>query len=182
MAEIVNLADRRRSLAAKRGFKGWERRFSRSFDVSTRIEDLSHETLGRLIGGGEESNSLLYDLIMGIKGLGPGLRFHFLAGAEKIGIVDIAVFLLDQLRFEAMRRLGWIDDYPGYHIPLVDLVEGYGVKFSGTGMETPSLSRDHARYGEYRRTFSGDRGVFVRRLIPEAIDAFHDEDGGPGTL
>lgn len=181
MAEIVNLAERKRSLAARKGFKSWEARFSRTFDGSTRMEDLDHQALGKLIGGGEESNDLLYDLIMGIKGLGAGLRFHFLEGAEKVRILDIAVFLLDQLRFEAMRRLGWIDNYPGYHIPLVDLVQGFGVRFADGSIETPSLSPGHLRYGEYRRTFPADRGVFVRRLIPEAIEAFRDEGGEPGT-
>ena len=182
MAEIVNLANRRRRLAARRGFRNWEARFSRVYDENTCMQDLSHETLRMLIDGGEESNDLLCELIMGIKDLGAGLRFHFLEGSEKIGIVDISVFLLDQLRFEAMRRLGWIDDYPGCNIPVVDLVVGYGVKYSGAAIETPSLSPDHSRYGEYRRTFAGDRGVFVRRLIPEAIEAFRDEDEGPGEL
>lgn len=181
MAEVLYLEDRRRRLAAKKGFRSWRQRFSGPFDETTRLEDLNDETLRSLIGGGEESETSLYELIMGAKGMGAGLRFHFLDGTEKIGVVDIAIFLLDQLRFEAMRRLRWIDGYPGFHIPLIELIEGYGVRFSEARHDTPALSPSHPRYGEYRGAFSGDRAVFVRRLIPDVIRTFGDTEGDPVT-
>jgi hypothetical protein len=181
VAEVLYLDDRRRRLAAKRGFKSWRQRFSGSFDETTCLEDINVETLRRLIGGGEESETALYELIMGVRGMGAGLRFHFLEGTEKIGVVDVAVFLLDRLRFEAMRRLRWIDDYAGFHIPLIELIEGYGVRFSEAGHDTPALSPSHPRYGEYRRTFVGDRAVFVRRLIPDVIQSFGHAEGDPVT-
>lgn len=171
------MQEKRRQLTAKKGFLGWTHRFSESFDEFTRLEDLSNSTLEILIRGGEESSMPLYEFILGVKGLGMGPRFYFMENPDKMAIMDITLFLLDQLRFEAMRRLGWVEDHPTFHIPLLDLVEQFTGRFSAIRNQTPSLALNHPRYMEYDKCFEGDRSAFVRRLIPEVLEVFGKTDG-----
>ncbi len=172
MGEILNIRDRHRRLAAKRGFEKWVRKFSEPFDQETSIADLSDSTLGILIQGNEESSLTLHDFIMGVMGMGPGLRFHFLENAEKMALMDVSFFLLDQLRFEAMRRLRWVEDHPNFHVPMIDLVDCFTDRFSKVRHEAPALSRDHRFYKDYEKAFAGDRSSFIRRLVPMALDEF----------
>lgn len=172
MSKILNLEKEKRSLAAKRGFHSWLDRFAEPLDESIGLQDLSDSTLCTLIQPGSDSSMIIYEFIMGVKGLGKGPRFHFLENQHKMAIMDITLFLLDQLRFEAMRRLGWIDAYPTMTTPLVDMVVQFDSRFAADRHQTPSLSPTHPRYEEYRDTFEGDRASFIRRLIPEALQAF----------
>ncbi len=176
MTEIVNLEDKRRQMAARKGFDAWHRRFPEAFDENTRARDLTDHTLGVLIHGGEELSMPLYDFIMGALGMGRGPRFYFMDNPDKMAVMDITLFLLDQLRFEAMRRLGWVDDHPTLHIPLLDLVRSYSSQFERARHQTPPLSRSHPLYDEYEKTFESDRPGFVRRLIPEVIKVFSDRE------
>lgn len=177
MAEILELEKHRRKLAAKKGFLAWARRFAEPFGGETCLKDLSDKTLEVLIRGGEESTMLLYDFIMGIKGLGGGPRFHHLENNEKMAVMDVTLFLLDQLRFQAMHRLGWIDDHPTFHIPLVELADGASTRFATLRGSVPQLFSGHPLYEEYRNAFEGDRSSVVRKLIPAAIVAFQDKTG-----
>lgn len=172
MAEIVELQKQKRRLAAKRGFKVWNQRFPEHFNEDTRLMDLSDSTLNILAKSGEESSLLLYDLIMGLKGYGRGARFFELPSKERLTVTDITLFLLDQLRFEAMRRLGWVEEVPTSSVVLLDLVDRFSTTFAPLRNTTPALSPSHPRYPEYKDTFCSDQHVFVRKLIPEALEAF----------
>ena len=172
MAKILEMKGKRQYLTAKRGFEGWNRRFSESFDEHTCLQDLSDATLAKLIQPGEDASMAINDFIMGVQGLGTGTRFHFLENLDKMALMDITLFLLDQLRFEAMRRLGLLEQSPTSRIPLVDLVVEFPTRFSADRHRTPSLSSTHPRYEQYQQTFEGDRAAFIRRLIPEVLDKF----------
>jgi hypothetical protein len=172
VAEILDLQDRKRRLVAGKGYANWIRKFSESFDQKTTVADLSDSTLAVLIRGDEESSLCLYDFIMGVMGLGAGLRFYFLDSAVKMTVMDVTFFLLDQCRFEAMRRLGWLEDHPTLHIPLVDLVSSFRDTFPRERHTAPSLSQSHPGFEEYEKTYGGDRAAYVRRLIPDAIEEF----------
>lgn len=174
MTKILDMAEAKRSLAAKRGFESWLTRFAEPFDQHLCLPDLSNTTLSILIQPGGDSSMIIYELIMGVKGLGKGPRFHFLENEDKMAVMDITLFLLDQLRFEAMRRLGWIEIYPTQTVPLVDLVLEFSQRFALDRHQTPNLSPAHPRYEEYLSTFEGDRAAFIRRLIPEVLQAFDD--------
>jgi hypothetical protein len=177
VAQILEMREKKRQLTAKKGFQGWTRRFTESYDENTRLEDLSDSTLEVLIRGGEESSMPLYELILGVKGLGMGPRFYFMESGDKMAVMDITLFLLDQLRFEAMRRLGWVEDHPTFHAHLVDLVEQFTGRFSAIRNQTPPLSPGHPRYREYAETYEGDRSAFVRRLIPQVLEVFGKDEG-----
>jgi hypothetical protein len=169
------MEQRRRHLAARRGFESWAQRFSDALDESTTLEDLSDSTLASLIQAGEDSTMAIYEFIMGVRGMGPGTRFFTFKTSDKMAIMDITLFLLDQLRFECMRRLGWVENYPARGIPMLDLVEQFGERFSSVKYEAPALSAAHPRYSEYEHTFEGDREAFIRRLIPQAILSFQEK-------
>jgi hypothetical protein len=172
LAEVIRMAEARRQLNARRGFQGWTQRYGESFNESTCLPDLSDATLASLIEAGEQTSLAIHDLVMGVKNLGRGAQFHSLDTSQKMAIMDIAIFLLDQLRFECMRRLGWIDGYATMTIPLVDLISDFQTDFAATKNETPTLTTSHPRYQDYQNEFDMDRGAFLRRLIPEAIETF----------
>ena len=175
MAKILDMKEKRQSLTAKRGFEKWSRRFAESFDENTRLMDLDDITLAKLIQPGEESSMAIYEFIMGVRGLGAGARFYFLENLDKMAVMDITLFFLDQLRFEAMRRLGWVEDFPNSRVPMVDLVAEFADRFSADKHRTPELSSTHPRYEEYRQTFAGDRAAFIRRLIPELLEIYQEK-------
>ena len=178
MAEILEFHQQRRRLAAKKGFAAWTKRFSESFDENTTLENLSDSTVRTLIQGGEDSSLLLYELIMGIKRLGRGAQFHDLESEAKLAVTDVTLFLLDQVRFEAMRRLGWVEPSPAFRIPIPDLIEDLSTVYATMKSQTPELHPSHPRYREYQEAFEGDRPVFVRRLLPDALESFREKDKG----
>lgn len=181
MAAIVNLSEQRRNMAVKRGFQSWEVRFAETYTSQTRLSDLSDTTLRELFRGGPEGSMPLYDCIMGVLGLGLGPRFYYLENKQRLQVMDIALFLLDQLRFEAMRRLGWVEDSPLFHVPIVDLVLDFGSKYVSMQHWTPTLATSHPAFVDYMDTFETDRGSFIRRLIPQALEEFGKKPEDPGS-
>jgi hypothetical protein len=134
-----------------------------------------------LAHGKEGSSTAFHELIMGIKGLGLASRFHYLDGDSKMSVTNMTLFLLDLVRFEAMYRLGWIEDYPFLGTALVDLVQNFHEQFAAAGNKSPTLSKAHPRYPEYMALFEGDRHSFIRKLIPEAIKTFCAMEDDSGT-
>lgn len=177
MGKVLDLQEERRALIARRGFRAWSEQFSEEFGPLTTLSDLSDKTLAFLIQGGDESNRALQDLVMGLKGLGASARFHFLENRDKMLVMDVVLYVLDQLRFQAMKRLGWVGDSPAFHVSILDLVEEFHTRFAALPQLPPPLSPQHPRFAEYAGTFEPDRGPFVRRLIPDAIKSFNEKVG-----
>jgi hypothetical protein len=181
MGRLLYIVECKRRIAAKKGFNPWGRRFGISFDENTSVRRLDNQIIKYLIKGNEDSSSALYELIMGIKGLGQAPRFHHLDSESKMGVTDITLFLLDLVRFEAMYRLSWLDDYPFLRVPLVDIIQSFPDQFSAARHSSPALSSAHPLYEQYVAEFEGDRHSFIRKLIPEAIKAFCDMEDDAGT-
>lgn len=177
MAEIIDLERFRSKVAADQGFRSWLARFQEQFGPDTLLTDLSPSTLLYLATPGEENLYVLFDLVMGAQKLGGSLRFRLdnLENDTKMKIIDCAFALVDRVRFEVMRRLGWVTAVPDSEVPIIVLVERawrQGVKF---GQEAPDLDREHPDFAAYDRLNSMDRVVFLRRLIPRAVLAFRDQ-------
>jgi hypothetical protein len=181
MGKLFYIEESRRRLAAKRGFDPWWLRFGVSFDENTSIRQLDDQVIKYLAYGKEGSSTALYELIMGIKGLGRAPRFHYLDSESKMGVTNITLFLLDMVRFEAMYRLGWIEDYPFLEVALIDLVQAFQEQFAAARNKPPALSKAHPLYAEYLAQFEGDRHSFIRKLIPEAIKTFCAMEDDSGT-
>ncbi|MDR3555891.1 MAG: hypothetical protein P4L55_14130 [Syntrophobacteraceae bacterium] len=174
MGRVLFLDECRRKIVARKGFDSWHRRFGIRFDENATVRILDASVIRFLARGNEDASCAFYELIMGIKGLGHAARFHFLDGRSKMCVTDITLFLLDLVRFEAMFRLGWIEDYRSLKVPLLDIIEDFQDKFAESRHTAPVLATAHPLYKEYAAQFDMDRHAFIRRLIPEAMKVFCD--------
>jgi hypothetical protein len=177
MAEVINLEHFRSKVAADQGFRSWLARFQEQFGPDTRLQDLSPSTLLYLATPGEENLYVLFDLVMGAQGLGGSLRFRLddLNNDTKMKIIDCAFALVDRVRFEVMRRLGWVTLVPEVEVPIIALVDRawrLGARFN---QEAPALAPEHQEFPAYARLSPMDRVVFLRRLIPRAVVTFRDQ-------
>jgi hypothetical protein len=172
MTEVVDLDKARQEAAVRRGYRNWRSRFQEKFDESTRARDLSDATLRFLSRGSEEAAFYIYDLIMGLLHLGSGFEVRDLSPEDRLRVMDRYLFLLDRLRFEVMRRLDWVDAYPGEDDSLAELVLGYDTLAPALQATVPELSRRHPEHETYRSVSAFEKDAFIRRLIPAALDAF----------
>jgi hypothetical protein len=174
VAEVIDLEGFRRKLAADQAFRTWLARFKEQFGPDTRLQDLSPHTLLYLASPGEDNLYVYFDLIMGAQGLGGSVRFRLddLDYTVKLKIMDTAFALVDRVRFEVMRRLGWVDAAPGMETPLIELVQQAWRKGTAFARELPRLSDRHPEYEGYSTMHPMDQAVFLRRLIPRAVSQF----------
>jgi hypothetical protein len=172
MAEVIQLDSFKRKQAATRGFRNWSTRFSEKLDEHTRLCDLSDRTLAFLLSPGDQNVFALYELVMGVRDLGSGSDFFHLEKTAKLEVIDISIHLLDQLRFECMRRLNWLVRSAEEPLPIVELIQQYpGLGKKGRA-SVPALSPAHPTYEKYHRLSELERETFIRKLIPSAIEAF----------
>ncbi|WP_139796614.1 hypothetical protein [Desulfacinum hydrothermale] len=172
MAQIIALDEGRKKVLARRAFRLWERRFGGVFDERTAIRDLPDPVLAALVETGEASHVAIQSVVLAVVTGQEKPNMDALAPNEKIGVIDRALFLLDRIRFECMRRLGWVEEDASGTIPILELIEHFDERFAHQQNQTPALADRHPRYPEFQKTFEADRSSFVRRLIPEAIEAF----------
>jgi hypothetical protein len=182
VAEIIDLERFRTKVAADQGFRTWLARFQEQFGPDTRLHDLSPSTLLYLATPGDENLYVYFDLIMGAQGLGGSLRFRLddIDYAAKLKIMDTAFALVDRVRFEVMRRLGWVEEVPGGEFPLIELVQQAWRQGPSFAREVPPLGAAHPEFDAYRRLNHLDRTVFIRRLIPRAVDEYREKMGESG--
>jgi hypothetical protein len=109
---------------------------------------------------------------MGVKNLGTASDFFHLDKAEKMEVIDISIYLLDQLRFECMRRLDWLESGSEQPLPIVEIVEQHPI-LKGLGPASiPTLNQSHPKYQIYKGLPELEKETFLRKQIPEAINAF----------
>ena len=151
-------------------------RFREQFGPDTRIRDLSPSTLAYLATPGEENLFVFFDLVMGAQGLGGSVRFRLddLDNDTKLKIIDSAFALVDRVRFEVMRRLGWVEEVPGGDDSIIQLVQQAWRRETDFAREVPRLCRDHPDYEAYAPLNPMDRAVFIRRLMPRGVAAFQE--------
>lgn len=174
MAEVIELEQFRRKLAADKGFRTWLRRFREQFGPQTCLGDLSDKTLLFLATPGDEHLYVIFDLVMGAKGWGTSTRFILddLESRTKQRILDLSLRLLDFFRFEILRRLGWVEDPAAAGLPLLTLLEAVDGDSSRQATPAPALAPHHPAYAEYASLIPNERHVFIRRLIPAALAEF----------
>jgi len=125
MTKIVDLHHYRTQMVEQRAFGPWRKRFGETYDANTRLSDLSDKTLFFLAQPGEESSMAYYEIIMGVLDLGPATKFNYLASEQQMRVVDIHLFLADQMRFEMMRRLKWLDALYCQNNSFVEMVQDF---------------------------------------------------------
>jgi len=123
MSRVIDLEEGRLLVAVKRGYRNWEKRFKESFGPETKLSQISSATLSYLAQGKDKGTFYIYDLIMNLQHLGSGFDFSELNPRQKMALIDQYLFVLDRVRFECMKRLGWLKSYPGEDIPLATYSE-----------------------------------------------------------
>jgi hypothetical protein len=175
MPRVIDIEDGRLMKAARRGYRNWISRFNEEFDMQTRLSQISVETLSCLAQGGEDGTFYLFDLIMSLQELGSAFEFHELGSKQKIEVIDRYLFLLDRIRFECMRRLGWLESYPGEDVALVELIRSFDGLAPDLQAKVPRLSKSHPAYGRYRSMNTLDRETLIRKMIPKALKKLADQ-------
>ena len=172
MAKIVDLQSYRSQQIAERVFGPWKRRFGETYGEQTLLKDLSQETLFRLAQPGDESTAAFYELVMGALDLGPAERFYYLDKADQLRVVDLHLFLADQVRYELMRRLGWVRQFAGRKFTFLELIERIDQLKMQNRQEPPLLTKTHPDYAHFIALEGPDKESFVRRLLPQALEEF----------
>jgi hypothetical protein len=166
MQRVIDLKEGRLLLAVKRGYRNWTSQFKEDFGIDTRFSHISRKTLAYLAHGRDKGAFYLYDLIMSLKDLGSGFEFNELDPKNKMAVIDLHLCLLDRIRFEYMKRLGWLDSYPGEEFTLVEIITQFKRIGPGLQAKIPLLSRDHPDYKEFSAINVFDKEGFIRKLIP----------------
>jgi hypothetical protein len=172
MTKVVDLQEYRTKSAEHRGFEPWCKRFGESHGAESRLSDLSDKTLYFLARPGEDSAMAFYELIMGVLGLGAAPKFYYLPNVEQMVVVDIHLFLADQVRFEMMYRLGWLRVFSGQKDTLLDMVRDFQRIKAECKDKSPELSDADPDYEAYSKLAIGDKEAFVRRRLRQALEAF----------
>lgn len=172
MDKIVRLDEYRAKTLENKAFGPWKKRFGLEFSASDRLNDLNDSTLFALAQPGEESSEAFYELIMGVLDLGRAAKFHYLPNREQMKVVEVHLFLADQTRFEMMRRLEWLQELPCAELSLVELVLNQPSLQASSQSSPPELSKAHDAYESYQAMVPGDKQVFIRQLLTEALEAF----------
>ena len=172
MPKVVDLHDYRTKAVEQKAFGPWQKRFGEAYNIKTRLSDLSDRTLFILAQPGEHSTIAYYETIMGILGLGPTTKFDYLASEEQMRVVDIHLFLADQIRFEMMRRLEWLDILPCQNISIIIMVQDFDRVKTECRDNPPELAPSHPGYKSYQKLATRDKEVFVRQMLREALEKF----------
>ena len=172
MEEVVQLNRVRRKKAAEKAFSLWPRRLGFAPALDATLGDLPDNVLMALADLGPKATLALYDLVLGVRNLGPGERFPYLSGQAKVEALDAFLFLADQVRFELMRRLGWVRHLPGEVYPLLDLALEQRRIRKTFSPPCPELCPAYHGYQGLLRQFKVEPKAVVGSLIPEALEAF----------
>lgn len=170
MSEVIDLRRRRAARSAERAFRNWKKKFNEDFGADTRLCDISTSTLAFLARGENEAVFYFYDLIMNIRGVGSGFQFDTLGAEEKIRVTERYFFLIDQVRYECMRRIGWLQRCPSEGFTLVELIENYDSAAPAIQADIPVLSASHPRYEEFAGLIAMEKESLIRGLIPAALE------------
>ena len=172
MKKVVDLHDYRTKVVEQRAFGPWQKRFGESYDANARLADLSDKTLFFLAQPGEDSSMAYYELIMGVLDFGPATKFNYLASEQQMHVVDIHLFLADQMRFEMMRRLEWLEALPCQNFTMISMVQTYEQMRNRFKDNPPGLAPSHPGHETYQKLTAGDKAVFIRQLLREALEEF----------
>lgn len=175
MAQIIHIATYREQSALKAGFKQWCRCFKDDFMIGTRFGDLKPTILYRLSDSSEPCEVFYYPLILGFLGHDAKQAFERLDHRIQVQVVDIHLFLGDQVRFEMMRRMRWLARFGIGQYPIFDMVRRFDQIRELAQQDPPLLSETHSGYPEYKLLVPRDQQVFIRRLFPSTLEAFKRE-------
>ena len=169
MTQVISLEEGKAQLLTKKAFRNWKSRFKEDFTPETCLGHISLETLSFLAQGKDKSTFYLYDLILGLNHLGSGFEFNEMSPKNKMRVIDQYLFLLDRIRYEGMKRLGWLADYPGEEIPLVEMITRFETLAPNLQAQIPMMSPGFAGSKEFFSVSTYEKEGVVRKLIPRLM-------------
>ncbi len=172
MSRLLDLTAYRSKVVEQRAFGPWRKRFGESYGAETKLADFSDRTLYFLARPGEKTALAHYELIMGVLGMGEAPKFYYLDEKDQLRVMDVHLVLIDQVRFELMRRLGWITTFPGENYGLLDMVQSFETIKAEARRKPVELSRSQPEYEAYNKLTNADKQVFIRRKIVKALEDF----------
>ena len=177
MEKTVSLQSHKMKKAALRGFREWKRLLpSLSYmDETTRLMDLPDDLILFFCEDTPQSRVLIYDLLMGIYGLGSGYEFETLPPDTVSALLDPFFLITDQIRFDCLRRLNWARPSPAAEKPIVELVLDIRDKIPPEFLEIPPVTPQHPAYHLLRSNSLMEQAVLIRRLLPEAVSQFREK-------
>jgi hypothetical protein len=170
MADIINFYDFKEKREEDRGLGSLFQRFGKRFDRAIRIRDFPDEILFTLAEGGLEGNALLDNLVMSVWGVDP-MPIQDLSTPIRMRLLDVSLLLIDQLRFECMARLGWVEPLSVRNIPLMKIIQ-WGDEARRQLRKTPQLKSNHPHYYAFQSMMDIEKQTFLRRQIPAALEQF----------
>jgi hypothetical protein len=172
MTKVVDLHHYRTKVVEQRAFGPWQKRFGEAYDANTCLSDLTDKTLYFLAQPGEDSSMAYYEMIMGVLDFGPATKFNYLASEQQMRVVDIHLFLADQMRFEMMRRLQWLEALPCQNSTMISMVQTYEQMRKRFKDNPPGLAPSHPGHEAYQKLAIRDKEVFIRQMLREALEEF----------
>ncbi len=174
MPKVVSFASHKFRKAADRGFGEWQRRFSSItfFDEHTRWTDLPDEVILFFCEETPASKHSLYGLIMNAQQLGSAHDFETQPFDRLSTLLNVYFFITDQVRFECMRRLGWVEVVPKGDQPIIEVAMTAATYDYASLLETPAPTPVHPCHAEDVRSNGMDRAALVRRYAPRAVEQF----------
>lgn len=171
---VISLPGYKRKKSAQRGFREWRRLFRtfHAFDENTRWSGLPDWVILFLSEDSPEGRLTVYDLLMGALDLGSGHGFETLPGHRLMPLMDAYFIIMDQIRFECMRRLGWIEEIPWADKSIIEQVLAARDISSPFMLKTPRMTCLHPGFNKMRGEGDPDYERLLRMHIPDAIRAF----------
>lgn len=176
MGSVIDFAGKKYDMMAREAFGPLMKRFGYTITGGTHISDLDDTVVAFFLPVSPGIFHVIMKIVSKILFFRSADSYSLLdeAPEKRTEVLSVALFIVDQIRFEAMYRLGWVLDFPTRHIPLVQLIADFYDEYHSFEKFTPSLSPLHPLYPEYEQTPTPDRASIVRKLIPELIQAFHN--------
>ena len=169
MNQVISIEKGKLQILTKKGFRNWKTQFKEAFSEETALGHISMETLSFLAQGKDKSTFYLYDLIMALNELGSGFEFNDLSPQNKMRVIDQYLFLLDRIRFECMKRLKWLESYPGQEMPLVEMILHFDRVAPNIQAQIPVMRDDFEGAKEFFSVQSFEKEGAIRKLIPRLV-------------
>ena len=80
--------------------------------------------------------------------------------------------MADHVRFEIMRRLGWITRYPCQNYSVVEMIQHFPEARKKALKNAPILSATQPTAAVYRRLTVREKQVHIRQMLMGALEAF----------
>ncbi|MCB2191411.1 MAG: hypothetical protein KQI62_07595 [Deltaproteobacteria bacterium] len=174
-AEVVSLAQARRDKEARAAFGRWERRLGFRPPADAALSELPDSVLHQLAELGHQATLALYDVVLGVRGQGPGEHYPDLEARLKLEALDVFLFLADQVRFEVMVRLGWLDPGPVRGASILEMAKDFHNFQAKAGRQPLRLTKAYPSYDQVERRMGLEPEAVVRSVIPQALEAFKAE-------